>query len=91
MDQYLFTLKNANAASVNFLKIDVRTALTFSHIALTTADPARKLRTSRAARRAYESIIRLGRNVDLKPSDSKFLRDHMELLRADLVRLGEIL
>lgn len=89
VDQYLCALEDANTASVNFLKIDLQTALTFSGMALRSSDPVRKRRNTRSARRAYDTIIRLRTNVHPKPADSDFLKSNLRLLKSDLCRLGE--
>ena len=89
LDQYLSAIEDANTASVNFLKIDLETALTFSQMALRTSDPTGRHRNARAARRAYDTIMRLREQVHPGRVDSELLSKNLRLLKADLVRLGE--
>lgn len=89
VDQFLGTIDDANTANVNFLKTDLETALTFSRMALETSDPVKKNRTTRAARRAYDTITRLRRNVHPRQADADFLKKNLGLLKSDLLRLGE--
>lgn len=90
VEQYLCAIEDANTASINFLKIDLETALTFSQMALQTKDPVRKHRTTRAARRAYDTIVRLRGHVYPRQADSEFLSKNLRLLESDLLRLGEV-
>ena len=89
LDQYLTAIEDANTASVNFLKIDLETGLTFSRMALRTSDPAGRHRNTRAARRAYDTITRLLSQVQPRQIDSELLSKNLRLLRSDLLRLGE--
>ncbi len=89
VDQCLCTLEDANTAGVNFLKIDLETGLTFSRMAQQTSDIVGKHRNTRAARRAYDAIIRLRVNVHPTQEDADSLRRKLRLLKSDLIRLGE--
>ena len=76
-------------AGAQFLKIDLHTALTFAKIARETKDAARRLRNIRSARKAYETLIKLSRKIDLPPADTKAIDKVLEELRTKLVELGE--
>jgi len=41
------------------------------------------------ARKAYDTVFRLMRRVELSPADARFLDRNLKRLRADLIRLGE--
>lgn len=88
-DQFLGTMEDANRASVNFLKIDLETGLLFSRMALQTNESEKKHRNTLAARRAYDTIVRLRANVHPTPADSDFLTRNLGLLKCDLRLLGE--
>jgi hypothetical protein len=79
----------ANRIRANFLLIDSQTALTFSGIALSAVDPAKRKRTSRVARRAYDTITQLRNGVDLSDVDGNRLDANLERLRRELQNLGE--
>ena len=78
-----------NATSVNFLKIDLDTALTFTEIALGAEDADKRERNRHNARIGYDTVLRLMGRVSLTRLDGKILREKLELLKADLVELGE--
>jgi hypothetical protein len=90
-DQFLSSMQDANNVSVNFLKIDLETALTFSGMALQSSDPVKKQRNTHAARRAYETILHLRTHASPKPADSALLSNGLRTLKSDLIRLGEVL
>lgn len=78
-----------NRASAEFLKIDLETALTFVKIARQTPDDVRKKRNCRAARRAYETVMRFIPKVELNPQDAQVITLALNQLRSDLEALGE--
>jgi hypothetical protein len=78
-----------NRAGIDFLKIDLSAALTFSHAALTTDDPAKKQRNRRSARKAYDMIARMVKKVTLSEMDAAEITHSMKRLKSDLVALGE--
>jgi hypothetical protein len=78
-----------NRASAEFLKIDLQTALTFVKIAQETRDEIRRKRNCVAARKAYETVIRLVPKVELNAQDAQVVTLGMNKLRSDLEGLGE--
>ena len=79
-----------NRASADFLKIDVQTALTFVNSARQTSDPDRKRRNREAARRAYQTVTKLMKRVNLNEEDMRTLVRGLEQLRSELEQLGEV-
>ena len=78
-----------NSTSADFLRIDVDTALTFTQIALESDDQEKKDRNRKNARKAYNTIMHLRDKVEFSPSQDKYLSEKTELLKRDLIALGE--
>jgi hypothetical protein len=78
-----------NRAGIDFLKIDLAAALTFSNSARITDDPARKRRNRRSARKAYDTIARLAKRVDLSETEAAEIRQCLQRLKCELLALGE--
>ena len=79
-----------NQTSVDFLKIDLDTALSFAGIALETSDnPEKKTRNQQNARHGYDTIVRLLPRVSPSVDDGKVLARKLEQLKSELVKLGE--
>ena len=74
---------------MNFLKTDLNTALTFSAIALQARETSKRERMREHARKAYDTVVRLMRRVELTPPDAQFLARNLKRLRAELISLGE--
>jgi len=91
VDDFLASGARLNRVRVDFLKIDVATALTFSGIALQTQDPEKRQRNRRSARRAYDTILGLIHRVPLTLDDAQILARNLRRLKSELVRLGEVL
>ena len=89
VDQLLASRERMNRASVDFLKIDLETALTFLKIARQAQDSARKERNRRAARKAYETVAKLVGKVELNDEDRRILIDGLQQLQKELEALGE--
>lgn len=89
LDELLLQGREFNHASVDFLKIDVTTALTFAGIAQQTDDPVKKRRNQRAARKAYDTVRHLAEKVDLSPDDAEILASNLARLKSELQTLGE--
>jgi hypothetical protein len=89
VDELLATRDRMNRARADFLKVDLETALTFVKIAHTTDDEFRKERNCRAARKAYETVVRLQKKVDLTTNDGLALKRGLDRLKSELERLGE--
>ncbi len=85
----LSALNKANAAAIDFIRVDLDTALTFTRIALATTDPQKQQRTTRTARKAYDTILRSLTRVRLRPNDATAIETKLQRLREDLIRLGE--
>lgn len=81
----------ANRAMADFLRIDVQVALTFSGIALSTTDVAKRERTTKVARRAYEKILRLKTTVWMTDIEAEMLASDLQRLSVKLEALGDML
>jgi hypothetical protein len=81
--------KELNATNVNFLKIDVETALTFSKLARQSTNEEKKERNRQHARRAYDTILHLWNTVAFTPDEEAYMRDMLTQLKIDLEMLGE--
>lgn len=88
-DEFLATVRLCNRASVNFLKTDLNTALTFSAIAMQAHERSKRDRMRQNARKAYDTVLRFMQRVELTPQDAQFLTSNLNRLRADLISLGE--
>jgi hypothetical protein len=86
---FIENLQQATRASVEFLKTDLETALTFSGIALTTENPGKRTRMRQNARKAYDTVIRFMKRLELTDGDSQSLSGYLQRLKTDLVALGE--
>lgn len=73
----------------DFLRIDSETALTFSAIALDTRDSEKRIRATRTARKAYNSIMRLSKNIEFTEAERQKLDANLQRLKDELQRLGE--
>lgn len=80
-----------NATSVNFLKIDLDTALTFAKIALHAQDSEKRDRNRHNARVGYDTVVRLLPKVSPMRTDAVVLAEKLDLLKASLRELGESL
>jgi hypothetical protein len=89
VDKLLANGKEFNRVSTDFLKIDAATGLTFAGIALQTDDATKKQRNRLAARKAYDTIRRLAKGVDLTPNDAQVLSRDLGRLKSELQTLGE--
>ena len=88
IDELLATRARMNQASAEFLKIDIQTALTFAKIARQTFDNTRKDRSTSAAKKAYDTILRLAKKIDLSKNDQRLVTEGLALLRSELQALG---
>jgi hypothetical protein len=89
MEQFRATRERVNRTSVDFLKLDVETALTFTSNALSTDNEEKKQRNRKAARKAYDTVLRLAKKVELTNSEKRFLNRGLQKLKEDLATLGE--
>ncbi len=86
----LETRFESNRVNIDFLKIDVQTALTFSRLAQQSAPGEKRDRNRRNARRGYDTILRLIEKVCLSDSDAKSIGGQLLRLKSELEQLGEI-
>ena len=89
-EDLIATRHQFNRAGVDFLKVDLAAALTFSNAALTTDDPAKKQRNRRSARRAYDTIAKMAKKITLSDRDKEEITDSMRHLKSELLQLGEV-
>lgn len=89
MGELLLQEREFNHVSVDFLKIDVATALTFVSIARETDDAVKKGRNQRAARKAYDTVQKFAKRVDLNHDDAQILSSGLARLKSELRTLGE--
>jgi len=90
LDQFLAFGTRLNRTKVDFLKIDVETALTFAGIAMQAEDRVKKARNRQSARKAYDTVVRLMDRVDLSDEDAQLLARKLKRLRSELATLGEV-
>ena len=90
MDELLASRERMNRASVEFLKTDLETALTFVKIARQTRDVSRRKRTCRAARKAYETLAKFIQKVDLSTESARQVGLGIKQLKSELESLGEV-
>jgi len=90
VDELLASRERMNRATTEFLKLDLQTALTFAGIARQTRDQIRKKRNCTAARRAYDTVVRLVDRVELSVEDGRVVRHGLQRLRTELESLGEV-
>jgi hypothetical protein len=78
-----------NTLRADFLQIDSEIALTFSSIALRASDQDTRIRTTKTARRAYDTILWLREDTYLTDAASDKLDANMRRLRNELQSLGQ--
>jgi hypothetical protein len=81
--------ERANSVKADFLLIDSEVALTFCGIALQATDLEKKERTTKEARKAYDTILRLKRGVALLDIDAERLVRDLRRIKSELEVLGE--
>lgn len=81
-------LARANRAGAQFLLVDADVALTLSGLALNANSAEKRERQSEAARKAYDTITRLRRNLDLDEEERDKLDAKLRRLRSELQELG---
>lgn len=89
-DEFLANARRFNRASADFLKLDVQTALIFTGIALQTDDSVKRRRNQRSARKAYDSVLKLAKKVQLTDEEIQTLSRNLDRLKFELQTLGEI-
>lgn len=83
-------IKHFSKAAADFLRIDSQVGLTLSSIALAATDEEKRRRTTKAARRAYDTIARMRDFVVLTYAENTKLDHSMRRLRNDLQSLGQV-
>jgi len=89
VDELLASRERMNRVSVDFLKTDLETALTFVKIARQTRDDLRRKRNCRAARKAYDTVAKFVTKVDLSAESVRMVRLRLAELKKELEALGE--
>lgn len=79
----------ANRIGAEFPQIDAEVALTFSGLALKAYSRENRERQSDAARKAYDTIMRLRHDLDLNNTERDKLDAKLNRLKSELRRLDE--
>jgi hypothetical protein len=79
-----------NPVSINFLRIEVRTASVFAGIASQANDEQKRLRNIRNARKGYDTLLYFMGQLALTPEERDQLSQEILELRGQLIRLGEM-
>ena len=74
---------------VEFLLVDLDTALTFMAIAETTGNEETRQRNYQNARIAYDSVLQLMQKVTLDNAQNEAIRKKLTLLRTRLEAVGQ--
>lgn len=83
--------RDLNATSVQVLKTDLETALTFVRIAREAGEDAEKKRRNQAnARKAYDSVLHYEKRLDLSADERRELAEKLKRLKSALIDLGEV-
>lgn len=90
VDELLGSVERLNRASADFLKIDLKTALTFTKIARQTQDGTRRERNRMEARHAYDTVLKLVPKIDLSKDEARTITKGLTQLRSELRELGEV-
>jgi len=72
-----------------FLQVDSEIALTFSAIALGASDEGKRRRAAQTARKAFDAIMRLRKNIILTDAETNKLDANLHRLKGELQRLGQ--
>jgi hypothetical protein len=89
IDEILAAVARHNKTSTDFLNAETETSLTFAAIARAADTPMERERSRRAARKAYDTVVRLIEKVDLTDHDAKMLSRNLARLKSELRGLGE--
>jgi GAF domain-containing protein len=91
VDEILASVARHNKTSTDFLKADIEVALTFAGIARAADNSKERERNRRAARKAYDTAVRMIGRVDLTDHDARVLGRSLARLKSELRGLGEII
>lgn len=83
------TYTNNSEAEVDFLRVELRTGLTFSKIALGAVYQEKRDRNRRHARRAYDTLLYFMRKITVPNGHTDDIMHRLTDLQSDLQRLGE--
>jgi len=83
------TFNKTNSVGVDFLQIESEIALTLSSIALGATEREKKKRTAHTARTAYDTILRLRKNICFDDFEKEKLDANLRRLRSELQTLGQ--
>lgn len=78
-----------NKLRASFLRIDCDIALTFASVALGATDQEKRRRTTRIAREAYDTILRLKQSTELGEAEEHNLNTDLRRLKSELKTLGQ--
>lgn len=78
-----------NKLRADFLQIDCDIAMTFVSIALEAKDDEKRTRTTRVAREAYDTIVRMKRNTEMGDAERDELDANLRRLEGRLKTLGQ--
>ena len=79
--------QRANRIRADFLLIDSEVALTFSGIE--AVNPEKRKRRTQTARKAFDTIMRLREDVDLRQAERDKLDANLQRLKSELQGLGQ--
>ncbi len=83
--------RELNAVSVEVLKTDLNTGMTFAHIAQqSTRDPEKKRRNRANARKAYDSVLDYEKRLEITEKDKRDIAEKLTRLKSVLIQLGEV-
>jgi hypothetical protein len=78
-----------NRLAADFLQVDSEIALTFSALALGASDTEKRRRTAQTARKAYGTILRLRKDIELTDAQNAKLDTNLQRLQIELQSLGQ--
>ena len=91
VDEFLHAIEQTNRAGAQFLKLDLQTANIFVQIARQTSNDVHRRHNCKAARRAYDTVVKLASRIDLNDVDAGEITKSLTKLRSQLRGLGETL
>jgi len=78
-----------NRVGADFLRVDSEIALTFSGLALAASDPETRRRRAAIARKAYDTIMQLRKNIVLSSAQRDDLDANLQRLKSELQSIGQ--
>jgi hypothetical protein len=83
--------ERVNRTQLDFLKLEIAVGRTFSSLALETNDTEKRARNRRAARKAFDTVLRFRDQIALTRDDTRWLNENLLRLKRELAMLGEVL